>query len=374
MTAAPHAEIAGAGFCGLVAGTVLARRGWSVRIHEVSPILRAFGAGIFLWENGLRVLRTLGLEDAVLSRAFEARSWDDIDEHGDVLATRLLPIPQVGRMITLTRQDLYEPLLAAARAAGVEIVTSSEAMAATPGGELQLKGGEARRADLVIAADGIRSRIARDLGLVAREEVFPVGVFRTLVPWSAAERNGAEWQRYISYWTPRRRLLYVPCNAETLYLLLGAKLPDDAAIAQPVDHELWAREFPAVADAIRRIGPQARFDHYEVKSCSAWSAGRVAILGDAAHAMPPTLGQGAGTGMMNALALATLVAEAHDIPAALKAWEAQERELTEHTQRISVDRVHEWTPPKVSAEKAWSGQAIRTAAHIPHGSQPAAGA
>ena len=47
-----HAEIAGAGFAGLVAATALAARGWSVRVHEKDPVPRAFGAGIFIWENG----------------------------------------------------------------------------------------------------------------------------------------------------------------------------------------------------------------------------------------------------------------------------------------------------------------------------------
>ena len=56
MTARRHAEIAGAGFAGLTAAIALTARGWSVRLHEASPELRALGAGIFIWENGLRVL------------------------------------------------------------------------------------------------------------------------------------------------------------------------------------------------------------------------------------------------------------------------------------------------------------------------------
>src|SRR5215831_5857954 len=55
MTARRHAEIAGAGFAGLTAAIALTARGWSVRVHEASPELRALGAGIFIWENGLRV-------------------------------------------------------------------------------------------------------------------------------------------------------------------------------------------------------------------------------------------------------------------------------------------------------------------------------
>jgi 2-polyprenyl-6-methoxyphenol hydroxylase-like FAD-dependent oxidoreductase len=65
-----HAEIAGAGFAGLTAAIALHRRGWSVRVHEKAAALRAFGAGIFIWENGLRVLHAIGAyHDVVRGRA-----------------------------------------------------------------------------------------------------------------------------------------------------------------------------------------------------------------------------------------------------------------------------------------------------------------
>ena len=57
------AEVAGAGLGGLAVATALAQRGWSVRVHERAPELRMFGAGIWLWENGLRSLRLIGAEE-----------------------------------------------------------------------------------------------------------------------------------------------------------------------------------------------------------------------------------------------------------------------------------------------------------------------
>jgi len=64
-----HAEIAGAGFAGLAAAIALRQRGWSVRVHEKEAALRAFGAGIFVWENGLRVLHAIGAYDDVVRGA-----------------------------------------------------------------------------------------------------------------------------------------------------------------------------------------------------------------------------------------------------------------------------------------------------------------
>src|SRR5580698_3526092 len=62
-----HAEIVGAGFAGLAAAIALAQRGWSVRLNEKGPELRAFGAGIYLWHNGLRVLEGIGALEDVLN-------------------------------------------------------------------------------------------------------------------------------------------------------------------------------------------------------------------------------------------------------------------------------------------------------------------
>src|SRR2546425_11262786 len=65
-----HAEIAGAGIAGLTAATVRAQRGWSVRVHEKGREPREIGAGIFMWENGIRSLEALG-------------AWDDASRHAE---------------------------------------------------------------------------------------------------------------------------------------------------------------------------------------------------------------------------------------------------------------------------------------------------
>ncbi len=66
-----HAEIAGAGIAGLTAAAALAQRGWSVRVHERSANLRTFGAGIYIWSNGLRVLEAIGAYDEAMVGAHE---------------------------------------------------------------------------------------------------------------------------------------------------------------------------------------------------------------------------------------------------------------------------------------------------------------
>src|SRR5690606_27284161 len=109
------------------------------------------------------------------------------------------------------------------------------------------------------------------------------------------------------------------------------------ARAIPVNKELWKESFPQWAHLTDRIGSsQVSWGVYSVIRCRQWSAGRAAILGDAAHAQTPNLGQGGGMAMQNGLALAVAlkdVTDRRDIPAALEAWEKNERPLVDHCQR-----------------------------------------
>ncbi len=365
-----RAEIVGGGFAGLAAACALARRGWRVRVHERSAQLRTAGAGINLYENGLRVLQALGaLEDTLRGGARhlvrETRDEDD----------RLLSLHRWdGRVFGVLRQRMIDALAAAARRAGAEIITGSEGVSASPSGEVGFSSQEKAKADLVIAADGVNSQLRDSLDLVEKRRYLPDGCIRVLIPKLSPEE--ATDGRTIEYWSGTRRLLYNPCNDEQLYLALTMLHSDEAARALPLNVALWSKSFPRLAPLIARIGSEGRYDRFEYIRLRRWSSGRVAVLGDAAHALPPNIGQGAGCAMMNALALAVHLERAHDVPAALAAWERAERPLTDHSQRISLlFGMPAFWPPKlrelfysVAARSRWlTRQRTRTARHIPTG-------
>src|SRR6185295_9724301 len=127
-----HAEIAGAGFAGLTAACALAQRGWSVRLHERAEVLRTTGAGIYIYENGLRVLETLGAYDAAVKGAPFAHTREVRDD-----ANRVISVHKWGgaRVYSIVRQTVINSLAAQARAAGVEVVLNSSAVGATADGE-----------------------------------------------------------------------------------------------------------------------------------------------------------------------------------------------------------------------------------------------
>jgi 2-methyl-3-hydroxypyridine 5-carboxylic acid dioxygenase len=109
----------------------------------------------------------------------------------------------------------------------------------------------------------------------------------------------------------------------------------------PINPDVWASCFPAFASTLGAL-ERGRHDAYETTRLDAWSVGRVAIVGDAAHAMPPTLAQGACGAMMNALSLAVFVSEGSPIENALQRWEAQETRTDRHTQAPSRERDAQW--------------------------------
>lgn len=296
-------------------------------MHERAERLRTAGAGINVYDNGLRVLEAVGAYEDTIRGGARARLRETRDQDDRLLSLHHWDI----RVYGVLRQRMIDALGAAARRAGAEIVTDSEGVAATPEGELQLADGRRLKADLVVAADGVNSKIRDALGLISKRRTLPDGCIRVLIP-----EDSSSDERTIEYWSGKRRLLYNPCSTTHLYLALSMPHEDAAARALPLDKALWRDSFPRLAALIERIGDDGRYDRFEYIRLRRWSTGRVAVIGDAAHAIPPNIGQGAGCAMMNALSLAVYLERHKEASIALREWEEKERPLTDHTQRISL--------------------------------------
>jgi 2-polyprenyl-6-methoxyphenol hydroxylase-like FAD-dependent oxidoreductase len=367
-----HAEIAGAGFAGLTAACALAQRGWSVRVHERAERLRTTGAGIYIYENGLRVLEAVSAYAAAVEGAPFAHTREVRDERGRLISVHNW---KGSRVFSIVRQNVINALAVAASSAGADIVTNSVAVGATPQGELILSDGTSRKADLVVAADGSNSRLRDCLGLLAKRKFLVDGCTRLLMDKTAAERAAGDGKT-IEYWSGTRRVLYTPCSETDIYIALTMLDSDEIAKAVPVRKDEWKRWFPPLEALIDRLGTQGRYDRFELIKLKRWSAGRVALVGDAAHALPPNIGQGGGCAMMNALSLAVHLEREADIETALKSWERNERPITEHTQRISywLGLPTTWPPALraaalgLAARSKWlTAQRTRTALHRPTG-------
>jgi len=371
-----HAEIAGAGFAGLTAACALAQRGWSVRVHERGQRLRTTGAGIYIYENGLRVLAAVGAYDDAIKGAPFAHTREVRDDRNRLISVHHW---QGSRVFSIVRQTVINALAAAAQRAGAEIVTGSVAAGASADGELVLADGRRLKADLIVGADGSNSAVRDAVGLLWKRKYLVDGATRLLIAKTEQERLAADGGTTVEYWSGTRRVLYTPCSETDIYIALTMLDGDEIGKATPVRRDAWKGWFPHLAPLIDRFGEQGRYDRFDLIKLRRWSAGRVAIIGDAAHALPPNIGQGGGCAMMNALSLAVHLERNADVHAALEKWERNERPITEHAQRISylLGLPTTWPPVLRTLALGWAGrskwlvgQRTKTALHRPTGTTP----
>lgn len=332
----PAAEIVGGGIAGLVASIQLARNGWSVRLHERSDALRAGGNGLPIFENGLRILEALGLEEAIEKRGHKLDKWiirlssgQQTHEYEPFTATG-------GRIVMFQRQALVDPLAEAATRAGVKIETGSRAIGAEREGVLYLEDGRKLEADLIVAADGIHSVVRKAVAGPLPLGKHRKGAIRLLIPIHPGDfpdgndRVATEYNDLSG-----RRIGLLPCSSHTMYMILVALLSDPEALQMPINPALWKATFPTLGRYIDRVGASGHYDEYHSIFPPAWHYGKCVLIGDAAHGMTPALGQGANSAMMTAYSLGSTDLLSGSLSDALTAWEAKIRPLVHFTQKFA---------------------------------------
>jgi 2-polyprenyl-6-methoxyphenol hydroxylase-like FAD-dependent oxidoreductase len=268
----------------------------------------------------------------VLKNAVHIRRAEIRDHKDRLLQCRALI--DGARAFNLPRSDLVLGLAQAARSVGAEIVTDASVRLVGPNGSVVLDSGEVRTADLVVVASGFNSDFSSKLGIARVVRELANGATRILVPRTHFEREDItrEW------WSGHRRIGVAPATAGLTHAYMSCPQSDMTGSALPIHIESWGRSFPMllpVLDKLRDAAGATRYP-YTYAHCSRWSKGHAALIGDAAHSMPPTLGQGVGCTLMNAYVLSDELSHADDVPSALAAWERKIRHITDETQKWSL--------------------------------------
>ncbi|GAA0794285.1 FAD-dependent monooxygenase [Spirilliplanes yamanashiensis] len=328
--------IIGAGIGGLVAAVGLQRAGHEVAVFERAPEPRREGSGLSLFGNAFTALDAVGLGDAMravtapagLLRAGQRRP------DGRWLATT--PAASLAALRIAHRSDVHRVLLSALDPDTVRY--GSDVLGVPASGDTVTLTTGAESFDVVVAADGIRSRVRStwpgDPGVRYSGYSTWRGVTATPV-----DLGGAAGET----WGDGLRFGMAPLGDGRVYWFGVASMPPGVAL----DDE-WAavnRHFAGwhspIAEMLAATDPAtvARLDIHDLAGpLPTFRRGRCVLLGDAAHAMTPDLGQGAGQAMEDAATLAALLAPLSDsdhggIDAALDRYDALRRPRTQSIAR-----------------------------------------
>jgi salicylate hydroxylase len=310
-----NAIVIGGGIGGLAAAAALAQRGVAVTLVEQAEVLGEVGAGLQVSPNGLAVLRALGLEPALRSKgAVQAQAVVLRNGEADAQVARLPLDRQRGlhQYHFVHRADLIDMLAGAAKRANVTFEMGAAVASIRPGAlpQVQMTDGSTRRAEVVIAADGIHS-VARSV-LNGPDKA----AFSGQVAWRALVPNTVDHP-------PEARVHMGSGRHLVSYPLRGGRMVNLVAVEERDD---WAAEGWVQADDPANLraafaafkGDAARMLE-EVSQVMLWGlhlhpvAGRwhqecVALLGDAAHPTLPFLAQGANLALEDAWVLADVIA------------------------------------------------------------------
>jgi 2-polyprenyl-6-methoxyphenol hydroxylase-like FAD-dependent oxidoreductase len=246
--------------------------------------------------------------------------------------------------IAIRRTDLHRLLLeAVAGVASIDTRFGCAAVSADPSGAVTITsaaesgqdlGLDELRADLVVGADGVNSAVRSTGGFVSR--ISPGSSYiRAIV-------RGQARPWFEEYWTPLGSFGHLPLGSDFVYFWAAAHVDAAADAVSRRDlgafRQEWRRVLPAAADLLERV---PSFDDLLVNTvsrvdCRRWFSGRLVLLGDAAHAMPPNLGAGASIALVDGVVLAEELASAASVLDALVAYDKHRRPLARRVQQTAT--------------------------------------
>lgn len=338
--------IIGAGIGGLVLAVALARAGRAVAVYEQAPRLGELGAGITLSPNAVRVIDWIGLGDELRHQGFVPdRQWTQHWQSGEVLRESFRGADFAERhggagYYHVHRADLHAMLVAALPAGALRL--NRALVDVTPDGAMRFGDGSSAEADLVVGADGLKSAV-RAACFGADKPVFTGQVaWRGIVPLNALPADVQAMPPGIHV-GPQRLFMRYPVRGGTLinyaaFVELTGWEDESwtipSTIAELSGHfEGWDRVVLSIIEATPE-GSLFKWALHAREPLPGWINGRVTLLGDAAHAMLPFMGQGAGTAIEDAAVLARCLV-VFPVDEALRRYEAVRRERTTMVQTQS---------------------------------------
>ena len=355
MAEARRILITGGGIAGLSLAIALRRRGYTPELAEKCPQWPAAGAGIALHANAVRALRALGLGDAVSRAAAPLPRYGFYDQHGAQLcSTDLNELwGQAGPCLGIARVRLQEILATAADEVPHRLGVAVTGLTQQRGGvSVVFADGSAGEYDLVVGADGIHSTV-RGLAVSQKAPSYAGAVsWRSIIP---ARPRGVD---HLMVFTGERRYFgLVPVGGGHTYGFAGLD-------SEPF-HDPPAGRLDRLRQHFHGFGPlvtgylaaltcdeQIHFGPIESIDLDCWHAGRVMLIGDAAHASPPHMGEGGAMAIEDAIVLAELLRAADPIEDGIARFQARRKPRAGYVQQQSTLAARAWAAPAAIRDAA----------------------
>lgn len=377
MARTQRVALIGAGIGGLTAAIALRRHGFEVALYEQASALMEVGAGLQVGPNAVKVYRALGLEAELRAIAGEpvnalSLHWSDG-----------MPLSR-GRMrggmeaqfgapyYTVHRGDMLRLVANAVPPSSIHLGKRCVGVAGTrQSATARFADGSEIEADIVIGADGIRSKVRetffgggapRQTGMECWRATLPVEKLT-----KRAFGTGEEFSSNdaINWLGPVGRVVCYPISAGKVFNIfcghVGGRWADKSwTVPSSLGEVLEAYDgyHETLIAMFHEVDPQQWFKWgvFDRDPLSRWTIGRITLLGDAAHPMLPTLAQGAAMAIEDGFALARHLSRQSDDPiTALLAYEEERRAYTARTQLQAREQfdLNQAVPPKPRASRDW---------------------
>lgn len=322
MAEIKHVLIVGAGIAGCSAAIVLANRGIRVTLIEKQAEWRFQSSGIFVYSNGLAALQRVGVLPDILAAGFAIDDGKNIylDHLGNPITDVYYPTvhPAIPPILGIKRSEIHRVLAGRLGALGIDIRLATTVVKidknTDAGATVTLSDGSQTQYDLVLACDGIRSQVRQ----IAFPEIAPRSTHFGV--WRSVHQRPAWLNKKYMLMGVGKRLGIMPISHDKLYIFGTISEPDSPWFDPNHWPALMREKFAEFQGPVRQfldeVSDQTEVLYTLVEEIVAplpWHHGSVLLMGDAAHASTPFMGQGGAMAIEDAVVLGDLLDEhGHD--------------------------------------------------------------
>jgi len=321
--------VVGGGITGSVLAVALAQRGVGVVLVEIRTEWTGVGHGITIQGNALKAFRSVGILDELMTKGVP---FDDfrLRNAADGALIMELPTPHTGggdlpSTMGALRSDLADILSRAAKAAGVDVRLGTTVAGIDDRGDsiaVTLTDGSVETVDLLVGADGIRSQVRGMIGITEQPRPVGMGIWRVVAP----RPTGLDCAEAY-YGGPKFKAGYSPISDDLCYAYLLEENLDRSFCGEHPNGRIMREHgegYGGIWGEIREgLADDAVVNYQWIETINVpdpWYRGRSIVIGDAVHACPPLIAQGAAMCAEDAVVLADMLTSGDSVEDVLPAF------------------------------------------------------